>query len=259
MPSHHVTDKHPSLKEIIASGIMLVIVFLILLSVILLLKKLSIIAILASFGAICTVGVLFWLFGSHITRYVQLYEKTLIILKRMQNKSKYLESILQDSTDIIFTTDTDGHIFKFNKGSEHHFGYSQIEIVGKPLKFLFANEADAQKLLNGILLSTRAINEETPLKTKCGEIILLDITISRMNSETGSNIGFVVTARDITEKKKLETELLLKNELLGKLAITDELSGLYNSRHFYDRLNKELARLHRNPQLRQNDRAGPRD
>lgn len=247
---HAIGKPTSSPKEIISSGATLVVIFLVLLLVILLFKTVLVIAILASLGAVCTVGTLFWLFNTHIKRYVQLYEKTLVILKRMQNKSKYLESILQDSSDIIFYHRYRWAYFKFNKGSENHFGYSQLDIVGKPLKFLFANETDAQKLLNGILLSTKAITEETPMKTKRGELILLDISISRMNSETGSNIGFVVTARDITEKKKLETELLLKNELLNKLAITDELSGLYNPRHFYDQLNKELARLNRNPERR---------
>jgi len=239
-----------SQKEIFASGIALVVLFVILLIVILVFNGILIIGIIASLGALCAIITLFRLFRTNLNKYVQLYEKTLVILKRMQGKSNYLESILQDSTDIIFTTDIDGHIFKFNKGSESHFGYTQIEIVGKPLKFLFANEDDALKLLNSIQVSNRAINEETPMRTKRGDNILLDISISRMNSDSGSNIGFVVTARDITEKKKLENELILKNELLNKLAITDELSGLFNSRHFYDQLNKELARLYRNPQRR---------
>jgi diguanylate cyclase (GGDEF)-like protein/PAS domain S-box-containing protein len=250
LSSLHTSVKAHSQKEIFASGIALVVLFVILLMVILVFNSILIIGIVASLGACCTIIALFRLFCTNLNKYVQLYEKTLVILKRMQGKSNYLESILQDSTDIIFTTDIDGHIFKFNKGSENHFGYTQIEIVGKPLKFLFANEDDAQKLLNSIQVSNRAINEETPMRTKRGDNILLDISISRMNSDSGSNIGFVVTARDITEKKKLENELILKNELLNKLAITDELSGLFNSRHFYDQLNKELARLYRNPQRR---------
>jgi len=246
----HTSANAHSQKEIFASGIALVVLFVILLVVILVFNSIVIIGIVASLTALCTIISLFRLFSTNLNKYVQLYEKTLVILKRMQGKSNYLESILQDSTDIIFTTDIDGHIFKFNKGSENHFGYTQIEIVGKPLKFLFANEDDALKLLNSIQVSNRAINEETPMRTKRGDSILLDISISRMNSDSGSNIGFVVTARDITEKKKLENELILKNELLNKLAITDELSGLFNSRHFYDQLNKELARLYRNPQRR---------
>jgi diguanylate cyclase (GGDEF)-like protein len=68
-----------------------------------------------------------------------------------------------------------------------------------------------------------------------------------MKDETARIIGMVVTAKDITEKKKLELELLKKNELLEKLAITDPMTELYNPRHFYDQIKRELSRLKRNP------------
>ena len=167
--------------------------------------------------------------------------------RRYHNIVKYYESVLQDSTDIIFTIDRDGLILKFNKGSQLHFGYTQAEIVGKPFRNLFVNEADNQKILDAVLQLGKSVNEEIPMKTKEGEIIHLNLSISEMKDETGRIIGMVVTAKDITEKKKLELELLRKNELLEKLAITDSMTELYNPRHFYDQIKRELSRLKRNP------------
>lgn len=44
------------------------------------------------------------------------------------------------------------------------------------------------------------------------------------------------------EKLQRELEVLRKrNEVLEKLCITDELTGLYNQRHFWDRLEQEVA------------------
>jgi diguanylate cyclase (GGDEF)-like protein/PAS domain S-box-containing protein len=184
----------------------------------------------------------------HVAFYVQKIEKIMLTVRRMQNKSNYYDSILQDSTDIIFTTDIDGYVLKFNKGAELHFGYLQEEIVGTPLKVLFVNEADERKILSNVLLSGKSVNEEIPMKTKRGEILLLNISISEMKNDYNQIIGLVVTAKDITEKKKLELELLKKNELLSKLAITDSLTELYNVRYFYEQLGKELNRLKRNPE-----------
>jgi diguanylate cyclase (GGDEF)-like protein/PAS domain S-box-containing protein len=167
--------------------------------------------------------------------------------RRYHNIVKYYESVLQDSTDIIFTIDRDGLILKFNKGSQLHFGYTQAEIVGKPFRNLFVNEADNQKILDAVLQLGKSVNEEIPMKTKEGEIIHLNLSISEMKDETARIIGMVVTAKDITEKKKLELELLKKNELLEKLAITDPMTELYNPRHFYDQIKRELSRLKRNP------------
>jgi diguanylate cyclase (GGDEF)-like protein/PAS domain S-box-containing protein len=194
------------------------------------------------------VAVSFYWFWWYIKEFAKKLEKNMSTVRRIQSKSNYLESILQDSTDIIFTTDMDAFILKFNKGSEMHFGYTQEDIVGVPLKQLFVNEADERKIINAVLLSGKSVNEEIPMKTKQGEIILLNLSISEMKNDFAQIIGLVVTAKDITEKKKLEMELVKKNELLSKLAITDSLTELYNVRHFYEQITKELSRLKRNPQ-----------
>ena len=196
-------------------------------------------------AAWCTT-VSFW-FKQQTNEYAQKISKGKLIARRFQNISKYFESILQDSTDIIFSVDIDGYILKFNKGAQIHFGYSQEEIVGKPLSFLFVNESDERKILSSVLLSGKSANEEIPMKTQSGTIILLNLSMSEMKSDNNQIIGLVVTAKDITEKKKLEMELVKKNELLSKLAITDSLTDLYNSRHFHDQIKRELTRLKRNP------------
>ena len=183
----------------------------------------------------------------HIRSYSQKIDKLTLITRRFQNISKYFESILQDSTDIILSIDTDGYILKFNRGAQLYFGYTQEEIVGKAFSFLFVNESDHVKTINSVLLTGKSINEEIPLKTLNGSIILVNMSISEMKSDTNQIIGMVVTAKDITEKKKLEMELVKKNELLNTLAITDGLTGLYNSRHFHDQIKRELSRFKRNP------------
>ena len=184
---------------------------------------------------------------NYIQSYSQKIEKLSLVTQRFQNISKYFESILQDSTDIILSIDTDGYILKFNRGAQIYFGYSQEEIVGKAFSFLFVNKSDEIKIINTVLHSGKSINEEIPLRTRNGTIILVDMSISEMKNDNNQIIGLVVTAKDITEKKKLEIELLKKNELLGKLAITDSLTGLYNSRHFHDQIKREMTRLKRNP------------
>ena len=191
-------------------------------------------------------AVAYWL-KRHIEGYVRRISKSQLIARRFQNISKYFESIVQDSTDIIFSVDTEGYILKFNRGAQIHFGYSQEEIVGKPLKSLFVNDSDNEKILSTVLLSGKSVNEEVPMATKTGSIILLNLSMSEMKNDINQIIGMVVTAKDITEKKKLEMELVKKNELLSKLAITDSLTELHNSRHFHDQIKRELTRLKRNP------------
>ncbi len=187
-----------------------------------------------------------WIY-SNFFEFNQKIRKGKLLTKRFQNISKYFETILQDSTDIIFSVDTEGYILKFNKGAELHFEYSQEEIVGKPLVHLFVNDSDKNKILNTVLRTNKSVNDEVPMKSKSGNILLLNISFSEMKNDN-QIIGMVVTAKDITDKKKLEMELVKKNELLSKLAITDSLTELYNSRHFHDQIKRELSRLKRNPE-----------
>ena len=200
------------------------------------------ICVAALWSALVATGALFFVKG-----YADKIDKGKLIARRFQNIAKYFESILQDSTDIIFTLDTEGYILKFNRGAQMHFGYSQEEIVGKPLAHLFVNESDKRKILTGVLLTGKTMNEEIPMKTSTGSIILVNLSMSEMKNDSNQIIGLVVTAKDITERKRLEMELLKKNEQLGKLAITDSLTGLYNSRYFHEQIKRELSRLKRNP------------
>lgn len=207
-----------------------------------------IIVVIFSLSASAALSMFFsWWIYKHFNELIKKTKKGKLLTKRFQNISKYFETILQDSTDIIFSVDTEGYILKFNKGAQLHFEYSQEEIVGKPLGHLFVNKSDEHKILNTILRTNKSVNEEVPMKTKSGAIILLNISISEMKNDN-QIIGMVVTAKDITEKKKLEMELVKKNEQLSKLAITDSLTELYNSRHFHDQIKRELSRLKRNPE-----------
>ena len=51
--------------------------------------------------------------------------------------------------------------------------------------------------------------------------------------------------RDITERKLAEDELRASEQKYQDLSIIDDLTKLYNSRHFYDQLKKEIERSNR--------------
>ena len=202
--------------------------------------------LLAVTGAAGGAALGYWLYRSG--RVIeQKLEKSALTARRFQNIAKYFESILQDSPDIIFSIDQEGFVLKFNNGSQMTFGYSQEEIVGKPLATLFVNEQDVNDIMTKVLLEGTTSNREVPMKTRDGRLIVLNMSISEMKGPRNEIIGFVATAKDITEKKRLEKELLEKNQLLNRLATTDSLTELYNSRSFFEQLKRELSRFERNP------------
>ena len=245
-PRSFTTGKGISPRRLVLIGFLPAVVSVgLVLAAALLSPALPLTIVLLALALAAVVGEVFWL-RSLLKMFVQKVDKSTLTARRYQNISKYFESILQDSTDIIFSVDTEGYILKFNDGSVLHFGYTQEEIVGKPLRQLFVNEVDERKILHTVLLKGKSVNDEVPMKTKDGRIILLNLSMSEMKGDNNKIIGLVVTAKDITEKKKLELELVSKNEQLGRLAITDSLTELYNSRHFFDQIKRELSRFNRN-------------
>ncbi len=204
--------------------------------------------ILIMLPAICVPPLLTIWIKWYLSSYIKRYEKESLLKRLLQKKVNYLENIIQNSNDIIFTIDFDSFILKFNKGAEFHFGYSQEEILGKPLDQLFVKKREISSIVKKVAKSSEVVNEEISMKTKSGEIRQLNLSISKMNYENININGYVVTAKDITEQKKLELELRNKNVQLGLLAITDSLTDLYNVRHFYSQIKRELKRLGRNPE-----------
>jgi diguanylate cyclase (GGDEF)-like protein/PAS domain S-box-containing protein len=193
------------------------------------------------------VGLCIW-FKWYISAFFKKVEKEALLKRLALKRVNYLESIIQNSNDIILTVDSDAFILKFNKGAQFHFGSSQEEVLGKPLSMLFVNERRINSIISRAYQTGNFINEEISIRTKSGEIRQLNLSAAIMNYDNINLNGLVVTAKDITEMKQLEIELRRKNEQLGLLAISDSLTGLYNVRHFYDQIKRELKRFSRNPE-----------
>jgi diguanylate cyclase (GGDEF)-like protein len=62
--------------------------------------------------------------------------------------------------------------------------------------------------------------------------------ISAVRDPQGKYLGLVIVVQDITKRVKLEQQT-------RALAIKDGLTGLYNLRHFYQELQREVARIKR--------------
>ena len=73
----------------------------------------------------------------------------------------------------------------------------------------------------------------------------LYLTAAPLLGADGQLIGAIETIQDFTDQKMLETELRVTQETYRMLSITDGLTGLYNSRHFYEVVGAESDRSSR--------------
>ncbi len=178
------------------------------------------------------------------------YENLEKKLKRQEAKAWYFESIVTNSRDIIFTTDLEHRIVKFNKGSEQTFGIMAFEVLGKHVNTLFERPERIDALLEELDEKGRSRAIELMIRNQeSGDEIWLSVGVSKLfdMKEGGLKllnpnrrfIGEIFTCKNVTQRRMLEKELKEKNEQLTTLSITDGLTSLYNVRH----LKSEAIRL----------------
>jgi PAS domain S-box-containing protein len=123
-----------------------------------------------------------------------------------------LAAIVQDSEDAIFTQGFDGVITSWNHGAEQLFGYLEPEALGRPSAEIIPSERalEEQHLIDQIRRGEPAEEKavETIRSRKDGSAVHLLQTISPVKDERGRDMGVSIIARDVTERRNLEREVL---------------------------------------------------
>ncbi len=152
---------------------------------------------------------------------------------------EYLEAIVASSSDAICTTDTNGRIIYFSPGAEAMLGISSARIMGRAAHETYAGGREEARRLMRKLRKTGSIqNHEMILKAGNGRRIHVSMSASLLRDRSGRVIGTLGISKDITPRVELERRL-------RALSITDNLTGLYNQRHFRERLAQEASRARR--------------
>jgi PAS domain S-box-containing protein len=123
-----------------------------------------------------------------------------------------LAAIVQDSEDAIYAQTFDGVITSWNHGAERLFGYSEQEAIGRPSAELIPSERALEEqhqidqIGRGEPVEEQAV--ETIRARKEGSPVHLLQTISPVKDDQGRDVGVSIIARDITERRNLEREVL---------------------------------------------------
>jgi PAS domain S-box-containing protein len=127
-----------------------------------------------------------------------------------------LESIINDSVDVIFSLDNDGRFRSWNRAAERVFGWQAEEVLGKPIKLLVPPERLAAGELAQIESEIHRDGHshlETVRVAKDGRVVPVEVSVSLLRDPQGNPIGRSAILRDITERRRLEEEKLRAERL----------------------------------------------
>jgi len=146
-------------------------------------------------------------------------------INRLKEIKEYLDNLIDNSQDAIFSVDRNSCVIVWNTGAEQIYGWRASEVIGKVIDQFVdppSHERTAQDVLRIIEQQGSFTEKEIYRRKKDGTIFPVTATYSPIVNSLGVVIGMSVVEKDISMTKRLEKELIKTEKLrvITQLAVT---------------------------------------
>jgi diguanylate cyclase (GGDEF)-like protein/PAS domain S-box-containing protein len=161
-------------------------------------------------------------------------------LKRAERRYRMM---YENAVQGMFQSRLSGTLIRANPAFARILGYASVDEVlsleGGAKQFYF-HPRDRDRMLQAVLKKGALINHELRLKRRDGQAVWILANIRCIRNAKGKIIleGILV---DNTRRKKLEQKLKNDRQKFKNLAIHNNLTGLYNTRYLYQKLDQIIA------------------
>src|SRR6185437_9395231 len=134
----------------------------------------------------------------------------------------------EQSSNSVLIVDADSlKVLDANAASQRNFGYTLEELLTLAVGELFADDGNET---DGVARKIHDPNTRVPLeiqqRSKDGVLRSVEVTLQRL--DLGGRRLLSLTAHDVTVRRKVQAQLLEKQQHLDHLAHHDQLTGLPN-------------------------------
>ncbi len=138
------------------------------------------------------------------------YKEQLALVKRNIEKSasEYALSLIEASLDPLVTISSEGKIMDMNMATVNITGLSRKELTGTDFFAYFTEPQKAREVYREVFAKGSVADSPLTLRHKEGKLTEVLFNGSVYKDETGNVLGVVIVARDITNQKRFENELI---------------------------------------------------
>ncbi len=148
------------------------------------------------------------------------------LASRAREQESQLQTILNNTLDAIIILNRLGRISGFYKSAQTMFGYSEYELLGKPLSVLFPSPYNRRfnVIMDGVNPGkTLNFLEQVKSLRSSGEIFHSEVAINTIFE--GEDMQFIVTIKDITERQ-LAQEALYREKEQAQVTLSSIADGV---------------------------------
>nr|WP_319375830.1 PAS domain S-box protein [uncultured Methanoregula sp.] len=123
-----------------------------------------------------------------------------------ESEERY-RTIFESFEDLYYQTDIHGIITILSPSVYRLTGYTEDELIGKPVSMIYVNPADRGLLLDEITKNGNVRDYEVLLRRKDGTQALTSLSANLISHADGTPAGVAGSLRDITRRKRAEDAL----------------------------------------------------
>jgi PAS domain S-box-containing protein len=146
-------------------------------------------------------------------------------INNLKEIKDYLDNLIDNSQDAIFSVDRNGRVIVWNNGAEQSYGWRASEVIGKEVDQFVdppGHDRSASDVLRIIEHQGSFTEKEIYRRRKDGTIFPVTATYSSIVDSQREVIGLSVVEKDVSTTKRLEKEQLKTEKLrvITQLAVT---------------------------------------
>ncbi|MCY0912697.1 response regulator [Massilia antarctica] len=151
------------------------------------------------------------LIGTDNTARKQVEAAQALLDQRLRDQQFYTRSLIESNLDALMMTDPQGIISDVNQQMVALTGRTRDELIGAPSKKFFTDQTQADAAIKRVLQENKVTDYELTVRALNGVETVVSYNAATFHDRDRKLQGVFAAARDVTERKRFEHTLEVKN------------------------------------------------